>query len=338
MAAARQATRRLSPPTRDAQEFLYLIIGGTTKAGTSSLYFYLADHPQVCAANIKETRFFFNSKHYALPARYSLADGPDKYEAFFGHCRERKLRMEATPDYLYSPESARWIRETLPHPKLIFILRDPIERLVSWYRFARQQRLLPASSSFAAYVERQLESEATGVRSAEQTWRILEQGRYAHYLLPYLEIYNEDSLLILHYENLREDPLDLLMRVARFAGIDPTFYESYNFQIHNKTREMRSNLLHRFYVDFRDAVRPRIHDKYWVWKSMRRLRRSFEPVYLRLNSIADEPVVVAEDLMSRLKEYYADDQRRLTEMLGWQRDSNVSLRPASKGRRYHGAH
>jgi hypothetical protein len=319
----------MSSPIQDAQVLLYLIIGGTTKAGTSSLYFYLADHPQVCAANIKETRFFFNSDHYALPARYTLADGPDKYEAYFIHCREREVRMEATPDYLYSPETALWIRETLPHPKLIFILRDPIQRMVSWYRFARQQRLLPASITFTDYVDRQLESEATGVRSMEQPWRTLEQGRYAHYLQPYLETYNEHSLLILQYEDLKKDPVGLLMQVARFAGIDPAFYESYSFQVHNKTQAMRSNRVHKFYVDFRDAVRPRIHDKQRVWKAMRRLRRSFEPVYLQLNSRWDKPIVVADDLKTRLVEYYADDQWRLNEML----ERRITPQPSSRGNR-----
>ncbi len=337
MTAAEQLLRQESPP-QDFQGFLYLIIGGTTKAGTSSLYFYLADHPQVCAANIKETRFYFNREHYTLPVRYSLADGLDKYEAYFTHCRERKLRVEATPDYLYSPESARWIRETLPQVKLIFILRDPIERLVSWYRFARQQRLLPDSITFAGYVERQLESEGASVRSMEQQWRTLEQGRYAYYLQPYLEIYDQDSLLILQYESLKEDSAGLLARVAQFAGIDPAFYEMYSFQIHNKSQVMRSNRVHQYYVDVRDAVRPRIHNKRWIWSSMRRLRRRIEPVYLRLNSRGNEPVRIAGEMMTRLKDYYAEDQRALAQLLDQQSDRNSLLQPVTRGNRNHVAY
>ena len=57
----------------------YIIIGGTTKAATTSLYFYLADHPNVCASNIKETRFFLDAD-YPLPVKYRLEDGLEKYE------------------------------------------------------------------------------------------------------------------------------------------------------------------------------------------------------------------------------------------------------------------
>lgn len=78
-------------------EHRYLIIAGTTKAATTSLFNYLADHPEICASNVKETRFFLDAD-YPLPAKYRFEDGLDKYELYFVHCSASHIRMEATPD------------------------------------------------------------------------------------------------------------------------------------------------------------------------------------------------------------------------------------------------
>ena len=127
---------RISRKSNVLAEHRYLIIGGATKAGTTSLYFYLADHPEICASNLKETRFFLDAE-YPLPAKYRLEDGLDKYEKYFNHCQKQSLRLEATPDYLYSPDTPQKIKHSLPNVKMFFILREPIDRLTSWYRFAK---------------------------------------------------------------------------------------------------------------------------------------------------------------------------------------------------------
>jgi len=91
----------------------YLIIGGTTKAGTTSLHAYLNDHPQVCASSIKETRFFLD-RDYPLEAKYRSDDGLEYYEEYFAHRGAAAVRVEATPDYLYSPGTAARLAAALP--------------------------------------------------------------------------------------------------------------------------------------------------------------------------------------------------------------------------------
>ena len=100
----------------------YLIIGGTTKAATTSIFSYFSNHPQVCASSIKETRFFLDSD-YPVISKYRYEDGLEKYQEFYIHCKQNfKFRLEATPDYLYSKNTAYKISNSLPNSLLVFIL------------------------------------------------------------------------------------------------------------------------------------------------------------------------------------------------------------------------
>lgn len=286
----------------------YLIIGGTTKAGTGSLFKYVSDHPEVCGSNTKETRFFYDQSIYPLDAFYSLIDGVEKYETFFSHCPERSFRAEATPDYLYSPSSPKSISNSLSDVKLLFILRHPIDRLVSWYRFSKQQGLLNKDISFDRYVEDQFKKIDQGVNySKQQHLHALEQGRYSHYLKSYLEIYREDQILILDYADLKNDPKSLLKRIAAFRGFSPDFYDNYDFQVINPTRTMKNQTINRIYVRFRQLTRKYTHNKQLIHDSLHHLRLWFEPLYLSVNTATNENVVISRNLKQKLAEYYRDE-------------------------------
>lgn len=293
----------------------YLIIGGTTKAGTGSLFRYLSDHPEVCGSNTKETRFFFDQSCYPLDAFYSLDDGIDKYELYFSHCTENRYRVEATPDYLYSPSTANSIRNSLQDVKLLFILRHPVERLVSWYRFSKQQGLLSNDISFNRYINDQfMIVDQRCDTSKHQHLRTLEQGRYSNYIRNYLDIFQEDQILILDYAGLKDNPKSLIKRVSSFWGISPTFYDSYEFQVINPTRTMKNQTLNRLYVSLRQRTRRYTHDKQFIHDGLHRLRQRFEPLYLSLNTASYEKIPISNTIKQKLAEYYTDEPTRLTHL------------------------
>ena len=144
-----------------------------------------------------------------------MDDGFENYEKYFSHCPENRFRVEATPDYLYSPSTAQRIIDSLPDVKLLFILRHPVERLVSWYRFSKQQGLLQMDISFGQYVSNQFKIIDQGADySKQQHMRTLEQGRYSNYLKYYIDTFREDQVLILDYADLKSDTKSMLKRVA----------------------------------------------------------------------------------------------------------------------------
>ena len=300
---------------KNVADYNYLIVGGTTKAATTSLFAYLTDHPAICAATYKETRFFLSSD-YPLPSKYRYSGDAEAYTSLFPNCDETQLRMESTPDYLYCEKARERIAEFLPYAKLVFSLREPISRLTSWYRFAKQIGKLPQTVSFDAYIEllfAALEGKGDGETQHLQT---LQQGCYTVYLKPYLSQFGPARIHILFYEELAAQPVSVMMSLCNFAGIDADFYADYTFKVTNRTEKMRNSELHRKYRDFRFRLRRWTHDKPIIHNPLRAIRQTIEPIYLRLNTQPDKEIQFSKETQHRLVDYYQHDIDALAELIG----------------------
>ncbi|MYF98552.1 sulfotransferase [Candidatus Poribacteria bacterium] len=306
---------------KNVSDYYYLIVGGTTKAATTSLYTYLADHPSICGATYKETRFFLD-REYPLPSKYRFKGDVTEYNELFTHCHEEQIRLDTTPDYLYCSSALERIAEYLPHVKLIFSLREPISRLISWYRFARQNGKLPESMSFDQYIDQLFNYEDIGQRQGsmqpEQHWLVLSQGCYASYLIKYLERFGNNRIHTLFYEDLAAEPLIVLHEICDFAEIGKDFFDDYTFKVTNRTESMRNTELHQKYRTLRFKVRKWSHNKPLIHRTFRSVRRTIEPLYLRLNTRSDEGITVAQETQKRLIEYYKQDVIDLHELIGKQ--------------------
>ena len=318
--------------TKKVADYPYLIVGGTTKAATTSLFTYLADHPAVCAASYKETRFFLD-KEYPLPSKYRYNADVEVYNLLFSECDENQLRLESTPDYLYCPFACERIATFLPNAKLVFSLREPISRLISWYRFAKQTGRLPQTLSFDGYVELLFDittpkgsKEPTVPEQAnrekniihEQHLQALQQGCYAVYLKQYLQHLGKERIHTLFYEDLVADPVKILINLCHFVNIDGDFYKNYTFKVTNRTETMRNAEVHQKYRSFRFQVRQWTHNRPLIHQSLRVMKRAIEPLYLRLNTRPDENVSISEKTQHRLINYYKRDVLELTELIGRQ--------------------
>lgn len=127
----------------EANESRYLpdvVIAGAPKCGSSSLFFWLAAHPSICASRKKETHFLRDrvTKHNKDLNLHE--HGLEAYPDLFPHCEKGTLRTEATPAYLYDETPKRILAQADPPPSILFILREPADRLLSSYRFARYRR------------------------------------------------------------------------------------------------------------------------------------------------------------------------------------------------------
>lgn len=305
----------LEKSTRTVRDYRYLIVGGTTKAATTSLFTYLADHPSVCAATYKETRFFL-SHDYPLPSKYRYKDDVEAYNLLFSDTDETQLRMESTPDYLYCEKARERIATSLPYTKLVFSLREPISRLISWYRFAKQIGKLPQNFGFDAYVESIFAAADSGKKMEEQHLQALQQGCYTNYLKRYFNRFGTERIHILFYEELAAQPVDTMAKLCDFAGIDAGFYSDYAFKVTNRTQQMRNSELHRKYRDFRFRLRQWTHNKPVIHIPLRKIRRTIEPLYLRLNTQTDEKTQMSEEIRHRLIDYYESDVQALGELIG----------------------
>lgn len=326
----------MSTTTKKVSNHQYLIVGGTTKAATTSLFTYLADHPAVCGATYKETRFFLHTD-YPLPSKYRFSGDVKEYNLLFPQCNDDQIRLESTPDYLYCQYALESIVKYLPNAKLVFSLREPISRLISWYRFAKQDGKLPQDLSCDDYVkflfdfaDGKFETDIFGNEQEpinEQHWLTLKQGCYSVYLKEYYSQFEPSRLHILFFEDLARDPARVLKNLSRFAGIDASFYEDYAFKVTNRTETMKNTEIHKKYRDFRFQLRKWTHNKPMIHNSFRLLRQTIEPIYLRLNTRPTENVNMSETTRKQLIDYYRDDVHNLAELIGkmppWQPFTSV---------------
>ena len=221
--ALHKAGRLLSSPWRSAPDFIIL---GAMKAGTTSLYQYLQAHPAVVGAFRKELHFFdreglFGQNHYRayFPARRTL-------RAASNDPRRRAVTGESTPYYLFHPLGAERIRRRVPRVKLIALLRDPIERALSYYRFevARELEPLSLEDAFNAEADRTARPPGQSLGKHYASFHVfhhsyLARGYYAEQLARYYDLFPAEQILVLKFEEFFASPEHEFPRVLRFLDL-----------------------------------------------------------------------------------------------------------------------
>jgi hypothetical protein len=197
------------------------IVIGAAKAGTTALYWYLAEHPAVFMSPVKETNYFaygLDDKGQLLYGNPEVHRFPVKslseYERLFAHAGDATAVGEASPIYLECPQAAGRIREQLPAARLICSLRHPVDRAYSNYLMAlrHQGRRFDAT--------RDLTSSPDWAHPDRHWMRI---SRYHEQLARYFDAFPRDQIHVGLFDDLKRDALGFTQQVYRFLGIDPAF-------------------------------------------------------------------------------------------------------------------
>jgi hypothetical protein len=219
-----------------------LVIAGVGKAGTTSLYWYLSQHPDVCASTTKEIRFFVPAATgEALPAL-------EGYERHFAHCGDQRYRLEASPQYFHGGRAvAEAMRRVLGEARVIVMLRDPVERVWSTFRFMRSRLAgLPDDLTFDDYVERCLRVRARREPLTTDNLRYwtVQGGVYVEHLDPWVEVFADD-LRIVFSERLAASPPGVVRELCGWLGIDQAAADRISYTVENRTIAYRSAWLQR---------------------------------------------------------------------------------------------
>jgi hypothetical protein len=217
-----------------------LLIAGFLKCGTTSLARYLADHPDISVPEVKEL--------------YRLVD-PGGALAEYGRkiadtvpCPRRgsrKYLLDATPFY-YSQRTAIEAAAA-GQMKVIFLVRDPISRLKSSFRFFSEMYQEYPAGDFEQFVRALLyEGERgtyeAGIRSAffsELFGKELEMGRYIYHINNW-DTPKRNNILVKSLNEMNADPKTFMEGVCRFLKIDPDFYSSYSFKPFMRSYSVRN--------------------------------------------------------------------------------------------------
>lgn len=295
----------------------YLIIAGTNKAGTTSFFEYLADHPAVCPSYIKQTFFFLDKKwqqHWGMKAIYDYEDGLDQFQQYFRNPKPGQLYLEATPDYIYAPEVPGRIHEFLKDKKgkILFILRDPARRFISLFHFGKQQGLVQEDMTFESFQHASRSYKGTENMSllAYQT------GFYSKYLKRYYDYFDPEDILIYFFEDLKSHPTQLLQRTALDIGIDPTFYDNYEFQTFNPTVKVKSRLAEDAYNKMREVLLHSVYKNPIGYKVINGIKKKVTPIYKKLNAQEVTKEAVSEKDVLRLIDIYKQETLDLEALTG----------------------
>ena len=123
------------------------IIAGVNKAGTTSLFVTLGQHPDIAPASVKETKYF-------LPTRWGQPLDPRAvYETYWDHAGAAPVRLEATPAYFSGGRAlVAKVREVCGAPKIVVVLREPVGRLLSYSAFQQALLRIPDTTTLDEYL------------------------------------------------------------------------------------------------------------------------------------------------------------------------------------------
>ena len=203
------------------------LILGAPKAGTTALYAYLSQHPQVYMSPHKEPNFFAfegNPPHYTGPGdssgiNRSSVTRLDAYRALFAGANGEVAVGEASPLYLQFPDAAHRIHHHVPDAKLIAILRNPVERAYSDFLYRRKNGNEPSDDPLVAF---QSEDERLA-RGWSPYFGYLQKGRYADHLERYFSLFARYQISVFLFEDLRNELDATLRRTFEFLGVDDAF-------------------------------------------------------------------------------------------------------------------
>ena len=275
---------------RDQRDALpNLIVIGAQKCGTTSLHYYLDQHPDISMSRAKELDFFV--------ADGSWSKGLDWYAAQFD--ARATVRGESSPSYTNYPRHggvAARLHSVIPDAKLVYLVRDPLERIVSQYLhdYSMGKEHRPIEEALAGGLGTHL---------------YVARSRYFMQLEQYLPFFEPASILVLTQEELLVDRVRTIRRVFEFVGVDPDFYDPRFERIKHRTSSHRRRRTRAGtgVASLAGAATRRLQPPRWLaWKAERLLvfpfaRRIERP--LLTDAIRDQLIAELKDDANRLRDF-----------------------------------
>ena len=198
------------------------IVAGVQKGGTTFLYQEMLRHPDIKGSLTKEVHFFDGN----------FDKGVDWYSGMFSRsfADTKVIRGEASPAYIFHPAAVRRIAETLPDPRLIVVLRDPVQRALSHYKHERRLGFEPSTSFEEALALEEsrvadefdrLSDGSLGSSFAAGHYSYTRRGLYADQLKRAAGLIGRERLLVLISEEMFADPVAATSAALEFVGASP---------------------------------------------------------------------------------------------------------------------
>lgn len=206
------------------QPLVDFLIVGAQKAGTTSLFDALNKHPHLSGSTPKEPHFFSTSSNWEAEI--------NKYHQHFNKGSGIKC-FDGSTSYAFAPlnnlEVWRDIYNYNPTMRIIYSVRNPIDRIVSSYMMYREKGLTKLSLTDAVLTDR----------------HYIDASRYSAQIMPYIRQFGEENVLILNFTQLTQDLSSTLQKVALFLNIDPEGFPK-DLHVHTNKSLGKNRVHYRF--------------------------------------------------------------------------------------------
>jgi len=250
-------------------------IVGAPKCGTTAMYNYLRQHPEIFMPPSKELHYFGKDLHFSFK-RLSKVE----YQKRFAKVKDEKRIGEASVWYLYSKSAAREIKEYNPNAKIIIMIRNPVDMMYSnhsQFVFNGNENV----DDFSKALE--LENERKKGRNIPDSSHFIEglfyrkTAKFTEQIKRYFDTFGRDSVHVILFDDLKNDTIAIYRKTLEFLGVDKRFEPSFN--IINANKKVRSLWMMKI-TRFPPPVVSRVSELLVP----RKIRKLFTKLLIKLNT------------------------------------------------------
>lgn len=291
----------------------FLIIGGTEKAGTTSLYEYFCGHPDIQASFEKETDYL----------RRETVD-LEEYKNCFERKNGSKNYFEASPGYLSRYEEfISSIKKLSIKPRLVFIVRDPIERLISSFRFHKSKLYIPDSLDINEYIELCFAYQNKKISLDEtifsNSW-FLEVVSAGKYEVAFENMSNEDiEFLLIDFSELNNNMQGVIQKICKYFQVEEKHFDNFDFHRANQTIGIKNRFIHRIGMGINEKFEP-------YFRRNPKVKQKILDIYKKVNGAPKEAININKENEVRLKKYYKETYETVNYILQKQNSPKANWR------------
>jgi hypothetical protein len=280
-----------------------LFIVGVSKAGTTSLFNYLAQHPDVCTSDIKEVRYF-------SPLQYGgTLDPIETYAQHFRCEKGETYAMEATSGYFYGGQAiAQGLDDACPESRALVSLREPVSRCWSFFQFVKSRTRIPKKMTFGEYLDHCEELRRSGTDNLleNKTFWGLGGGCYAEWFDAWSKQFG-DRFQVVFFDDVAKNPQACVTAICDWLSIDTDVVGSFQLSVDNKTAQYRNRRLQKAAVTIN-------HQGERFLRRHQTMKSAVRRAYYTVNGAAARSAMSTEE-RARLVAFYAPHTARLAEQL-----------------------
>ncbi|GCE16717.1 sulfotransferase [Dictyobacter kobayashii] len=284
------------------------LVVGAVKSATTSLYYWLKQHPQVFMPIEKEPAYFIHNGYGEWNERYEHWDA---YLGLFDDVSDEKAVGESSTDYLYCAESAPWILEEFGQVKIMMVLRNPVDRAYSLYLMMIREGYERLDT-----FEKALEAEEARYKDPDfkmnnpyffPDYLYFYSGLYSEQVQRYIDLFGRERVFPILFDDVSKHPERTFQEICQFLEVDPSFVPKFD-HLHKKARPYSIPLQYFF--------RTRLfQDKYSRMLIGSQSRTAIRERLLKWNR-TDNVAPMSKDTRTMLTKKYREDILALSQIIG----------------------